>query len=75
MYSELKVKIIKKKSTIELESIRANFAAAIANHYNLAFSLISIRYPSLLGGQRRHDMRGLPTTSAQGWRRDSRTFH
>ena len=26
----------------------------------------STRYPSLLGGQRRHDMRGLPNTSTHG---------
>ena len=28
-------------------------------------------YPSLLGGQRWHDMRGLPKTSTHGWQCDS----
>ena len=31
------------------------------------FSIVrSTRYPSLLGGQRRHDMKGLPNTSTHG---------
>ena len=41
----------------------AHFVAAIANHYILA---CSTRYPSLLGGQRWHDMRSLPNTSTHG---------
>ena len=49
----------------------AHFAAAIVDHYNLDFSFT--RYPSLLGGQRLYDMRGLPDNSTHSRQRDSNT--
>ena len=46
----------------------AHFAAATANHYNLA---VSFHQVPITGGQRRHDMRGLPNTSTYGQQRNS----
>ena len=42
----------------------AHFAKAIANHHNSAFSFHQV--PSPPGGQRQHDMRGLPDTYTHG---------
>ena len=44
------------------------FAAATANHYNL---VVSFHQVPITGGQRWHDMRGLPNTSTYGQQHNS----